>query len=234
MAKKFISISRYPGKQGYSFYSKFFEKYKIDASYTPIGTLSLLPEITTQLKNDVQGISISMPFKKEVIQLLDSADDTVVEYSSCNTIVVTDHKMHGYNTDLYGVIYSSSKIKNNSKVSILGNGCMGKMFSSYLNKHTNSEVTIYSPSLGNWGLINTKTDVIINCTPYGTANSDSPYRVLPTGTSMIIDLALNVGVLNQQATVVGSDYISGQEFYKHQFMKQFEIYTGISLDAYEL
>ena len=83
-------------------------------------------------------------------------------------------------------------------------------------------------------MINTKTDVIINCTPYGTANSDSPYRVLPTGTSMIIDLALNVGVLNQQATVVGSDYISGQEFYKHQFMKQFEIYTGISLDASEL
>ena len=234
ITKKFISISKYPGKQGYSFYKKFFEKYNIDASYTPIGTLSLVQEITAQLKTGIQGISISMPFKKEVIPLLNNADSLVIEHSSCNTVVITDNKLYGYNTDLCGVIYSASKIKDGNRVSILGNGCMGKMFSSYLNKHTNCEVTIYSPSLGNWELINTDTDVIINCTPYGTIDLDSPYSVLPIGTSLIIDLAITFGMLGQQAAMLDIEYVSGQEFYKYQFMRQFEIYTGITLDESEL
>jgi shikimate 5-dehydrogenase len=53
---------------------------------------------------------------------------------------------------------------------------------------------------------------------------------------MIIDLTINDCDLKVQAFERGIEYISGQEFYKFQFLKQFEIYTGVvpDLDIYDM
>ncbi len=226
--KTYISLSKYPGKTGKYYYTSFFNHYSIDASYTPLGTDDLSESIKMSLDNGVSGISVSMPYKKQVINFLTEADKSVTNYDSCNTVVVRDNKLYGYNSDLQGVIWASSHIKSEHTISILGNGCMGNMFYRYL-ADTN-KVDIYSPSLGNWELRNQPTDVIINCTPYGTIDSNSPYDEVDSNTKLIIDLAVNPGFLSYQAKENDIKYISGKDFYKYQFMRQFEIYTGMKVD----
>lgn len=229
--KKYISLSKYPGKTGQYYYTSFFDLYKINASYTPLGTDNLDESIKTSLNNGVSGISISMPYKKQVINFLSEADETVIKYNSCNTILVLNNRLHGYNTDLQGVIWASSYISPECTVSILGNGCMGNMFYQYL--IGTNKTTIYSPSLGNWDLRNQSADVIINCTPYGTIDQSSPYVNIDCSTKLIVDLAVNPGLLSHQAKENNIKYLSGKNFYKYQFMKQFEIYTGIKITEIE-
>lgn len=229
--KKYISLSKYPGKNGQRYYTQFFKNYKINATYEPLGTDNLKESINTALTENVYGISISMPYKQEVIQLLDVVDKLVERYDSCNTVVNRNGKLYGYNTDLMGVIHVSNFIPMNCNVSILGNGCMASMFKQYLGNA--NIVTNYSPSLGNWDLRNQSTDVIINCTPYGTIDSSSPYEFIPKDTKTVIDLAINSGVLANQAKENGITYISGKDFYKQQFIKQFEIYTEIQINEHD-
>ena len=66
---KYISLSKYPGRQGFYYYSEFFKLFNIDAEYTPIGTENLQEEISRAKDNDVKGISVSMPFKQEIIKI---------------------------------------------------------------------------------------------------------------------------------------------------------------------
>jgi shikimate 5-dehydrogenase len=224
--KKFISLSRYPGTNGSYYYNSFFKFYKIDAEYTAYGTENLKEDLDKQIKNGVSGISVSMPYKQEVISHLTSIDTTVERYNTCNTLVIDNDKISGYNTDYFGAAHILSKIPEGSTISVLGAGSMGSMIYEMLNKFA----TLYSIKLGNWEERHSSSDVVINCTNQGTATARSPLDRIPNSVSMIIDLTVNECDLKVQAADRGIAYISGHEFYKFQFLKQFEIYTGVVPD----
>lgn len=103
--KHYISLSQYPGKQGQYFYTSFFKLHNIDADYTPLCATpeNLSSKIEEAISSGASGISVSMPFKKAVIDYLDVSDTEVVDYQSCNTIVVNNGKLFGYNADLAGI-----------------------------------------------------------------------------------------------------------------------------------
>lgn len=166
-----------------------------------------------------------MPFKKQIIDYLDIADQDVIDYQSCNTIVIKNKLLHGYNTDLEG-IRDISKRLNYSKVSILGNGSIGKMFYKLLN-NLGYDLKIYSRSLNNWDQRHDDSFIVINCTALGTINNTSPLELINDNVKIIVDLSIKTGLLFDQAKEKGIYYISGQDFYKAQFMKQFFLYTGI-------
>ena len=230
---KFYSLSEHPGSFGKFFYNYFFEKYQINSNYQPLGTNAKDFSIVFKelIDNDAKGISISMPFKSYVINYLDELDDAVVSYKSCNTVKIFDKKTVGYNTDLKGIEYISKLLKNTDTISILGLGCIGSMFTKYLNSHT---VTCYSRHLNNFSMRHNDCDVIINCTALGTINKLSPLDYIPQSTSLVIDLAIKENDLKNMCSIANINYISGLEFYKNQFIKQFEIYTGICLSNEEL
>ena len=223
---KFISLSNFPGKTGQYYYTSLFRHFGISATYTPIGTYDLKQSINDAIESNVTGISISMPFKQEIIQYLDDADPDVVEYQSCNTVKIQDGKLYGYNCDLAGVEHVSKLISG--PVTILGNGAIGQMFNSYLQKIGHVNVKMCSRDL-DWEDRHSAVGTIINCTPYGTANTDSPLDVLPKNVIMVIDMALTPGMLATQCNDI--NYVSGTEFYKYQFLKQFETYTNIKLET---
>jgi shikimate dehydrogenase len=227
----YVSLSQYPGKQGQYFYTNFFKLYNIDADYTPLGVSR--DDFPTRLKeiiaSGVKGISVSMPFKKSVVEFLDVADTEVVDYNSCNTVIVRNGKLYGHNADLAGVKYAAYKIKY-PNIAILGNGSIGKMFAQFLSREDKCMVNVYSRSLGNWNSRHDDADVIINCTALGTADFSSPMDHIGKNTKMIIDLAITPGAFAKQAKENDIEYLSGQEFYKQQFLKQFWLYTGIDID----
>jgi shikimate 5-dehydrogenase len=233
---KYYSISQYSGTTGQYYYNYFFDRRNIDAIYIPLGCQPHEFENTVdRLLADplTRGISVSMPYKRRIVDYVSlnygTHHDSVTEYGLCNT-VLTDPCLTSYNCDLAGVIMVSENISTDSTISILGAGAMGKMFHQYLTAHKYSNVTVYSRGTDNWQDRNESADVIINCTALGTSRNNSPLVHIPKNTTMIIDLSIKPGVLHQQALVSGTAYVSGLEFYYHQFIDQFRCYTGITLE----
>lgn len=223
--KKYISLSKYPGKQGRYYYSEFFKRLNIDAVYEPQGTDDLDSSIQRALAESVSGISVSMPYKKEIIKYLDSADELVSTYQTCNTVVIQDGRLLGYNCDYAGAVYIRSLINPGESVSVLGAGSMGSMIYSMM---PNSK--LFSIKLDNWSNRHSDSDVIINCTNQGTATANSPLNHIPAATRLVIDLTVADCQLAQQSAIAGVKYVSGQEFYKHQFLDQFSRYFGFRPD----
>jgi shikimate dehydrogenase len=224
---KYISLSKYPGQQGRYYYTEFFKLYNIDSVYTPIGTDNLAEELSRAKDLDVKGISVSMPFKQEIIRYLDSADDSVTLYDTCNTVVNSNGRLHGYNCDYSGAQRVLQDIVLKDYVTVLGAGSMGSMIFKML-KHNAS---LISPRLGNWPQRHEPASVVINCTNQGTASDKSPLDYIPDGCRLVIDLTVTDCELAKQAASLGVKYISGQEFYKYQFMEQFKIYTGRTVNT---
>lgn len=232
--KNYYSISKFPGKQGEYFYNGFFKLHGIDAVYTPIGVdESQFAERYKELAKSACGISVSMPYKQTVINMLDYRSLDVATYNSCNTVYIDNNRSNGYNTDLASIIHIMSKIKYDERIIILGNGSIGKMFYQYANRLGYNKINLLGRSLGNWEHRHNSCDVLINCTALGTVNTDSPVDNLHKDTRLVVDLSVRPGKLAEQSR--GIDYFSGQEFYKYQFIKQYAIYTGriIEWDEYD-
>ena len=86
---------------------------------------------------------------------------------------------------------------------------------------------VFAPSLANWDERHIASTVIINCTPFGTANTESPLESL-IGVNKVFDLTFNGKELAKQSSKV--EYYSGVFFYKEVFLQQFQLYTGIIAD----
>ena len=226
MTEFFGSLSNYPGNTGTYYYSKFFKKYKYQADYNAFGIKDLNSGIIDLVSKDYKGFSLSMPFKREIIDHLDVSDPLCQKYNSCNTVLIKNFALYGFNTDIYGVYKVVKEIPVDNKVVVLGNGCMGKMFAAYLG-HKGFNFEVFAPSLGNWDQRHIVNDVVINCTPYGTANSKSPLKFL-IGTNKVYDLTFNGIGLTEKSSKI--EYYSGIFFYKEVFLQQFQLYTGIIAD----
>jgi len=101
------------------------------------------------------------------------------------------------------------------------------MFTDYLQTIHAGEVITAARSADTWSLRLSPANVVINATGLGTSTTDSPFKKLPPDVSLVIDLAISDNDLKKQCMKAGVKYVGGSEFYKQQFLSQFEIYTGI-------
>lgn len=230
--KHYKSVSRFPGKTGQYYYTKFFQHYGIDAVYTPVGLEQGLKEFVEREKQaGVNGISVSMPFKSEVMAYLDELDLSAIEYGSVNTITINNGLTRGYNADIAGVEYTASMIDTTDRIIVLGSGAMASMYVSYLHAHGYSDViqAARSPEFSSWHRRFEPADVVINCTALGTSTAESPYQLgqLSPEVRLVIDLAIKLNDFAKQCATKQVKYINGTVFYRQQFLRQFEIYTGI-------
>jgi len=234
--KKFISLSQYPGKTGQYFYTEFFKHYNIDAVYEPRASADVEKSIQQALDEGISGISISMPFKRSVIPMLDKRHPYVDLYNSCNTIKIDKGLTHGYNADFAGVETVCKEIQQSDKITVLGAGAIGSMFVKYLEEQHYGNLNVCTKGSGTWNNRYSYSDVVINCTALGTSTFESPYKIgqMPPAARVVIDLAIKDNELQEQCKIARVKYVSGREFYRSQFLKQFEIYTGIkpSIDVY--
>jgi shikimate dehydrogenase len=227
--KKFISLSKFPGKTGQYFYTEFFKHYNIDATYEPLACTDIEKAITQAIEDDVAGISVSMPFKQSIISYLNKKHPYVQLYNSCNTIKINKGQTHGYNADLAGVEHVCKHINKTDKITILGAGAIGSMFVKYLEEEHYGNLNVCARNLSTWNERYKTANIIINCTALGTSTDESPYMLgqIPPDTRLVIDLAIKNNEFKQQCQNYNIKYVSGREFYRSQFLKQFEIYTGI-------
>ena len=92
----------------YSFSRQYFtEKFKregiADCQYInfDIQSLDELPALLASTPN-VKGMNVTIPYKRDISQLLSAIDTTAHQIGAVNTIKVTPIGLIGYNTDYYG------------------------------------------------------------------------------------------------------------------------------------
>ena len=102
----------------YRFFNSIYEKKKVEKKD--------LKKIVEQIKNDeIKGVNVTVPFKREIFNFIDAATDEVKFTKSVNTLVKENNKIVGYNTDQKGFQISLEENDwsfKNKKVLIIGAG----------------------------------------------------------------------------------------------------------------
>lgn len=223
----FYSLSQYPGKTGEFYYNSFFKKLNLPFTYTALACTDLATSVA-EMKQKAAGFSVSMPFKEKILDFLDVVDPIVAMYSTCNTVKIRNGLLKGYSTDYYGAEWIAQIIPQNSYVAVLGDGSMGTLIKRVIG----ANAQIFSRNTDNWDKRHDVGGVVVNCTSFGTATTESPFSKLPD-VKLVIDLAINDNQLKAQCRDAGIKYVAGIEFYKRQFVKQFEIYTDTRLNLWD-
>ncbi len=149
-----------------------------------------IQEIISKIKNEkINGINVTIPFKKSVIPYLDSLTNSANETQSVNTIYKKENKIIGDNTDIFGFEKSLNHINYNpkgKKVFILGSGGVVSSIVVALKKLEASKIVLSNRTkkkaedlkkrysyveIIDWEKI-TDFDMIINATSLGLKNSD--------------------------------------------------------------
>ena len=137
----------------------------------------------------IQGINVTVPFKKIVIPFLDQLSSEAENTQSVNTIYLNNNKVFGHNTDIVGfelsIKYLGFNIKN-KKILVLGAGGVVPSIIFALNKMQASEIIITNRTKENaeklkdlfdyikivdWGYV-PEFDLIINATSLGLNEND--------------------------------------------------------------
>ena len=108
-------------------HNHWIKKYKIDAIYEKkLLNNNEIENLIFNIRGEkLQGVNVTVPFKKMVIPFLDELSEEAKISQSVNTIYKKDNKIIGDNTDIDGFKLSLEKTKleiKNKKALILGAG----------------------------------------------------------------------------------------------------------------
>jgi len=82
-----------------------FRREAINAVYLSLHAKSIKDLIACARDIPLHGISVTMPYKEEIIKHLDNTDPVTAKIGACNTVIRSqDGKLYGFNTDVFGVL----------------------------------------------------------------------------------------------------------------------------------
>jgi len=169
----------------------WIKKNNLDAIYGKLETYdSDLSELCKSIKKgDLDGLNVTVPFKKTIIPHLDILSGNALKTQSVNTISINKGNLIGHNTDINGFELSIRKLSydvNNKTVLILGAGGVVpsiifsllrmKVSKIFLSNRTRAKADnlknlFKEINVVEWGNI-PKFDMIINATTLGLNKED--------------------------------------------------------------
>ena len=214
-----------------------------------------LPDLMNCVREmPIHGLSITMPYKGEILEHLDNTDSHTAKIGACNTVVrAQDGKLYGFNTDTSGVVRPLEQRLplQNAKILVLGAGGAARA-AVYGLKERGCEVYILNRTLGpaqklarsararlvkRADLKKLTFDVIINATPVGMGNSkESPLNDNEINARFLFEMIYDPQetALVHMARNRGVEVIPGVEMLVQQAARQFEIWTGKPAPADEM
>ncbi|MDO8551966.1 MAG: shikimate dehydrogenase [bacterium] len=190
--------------------------------------------------------AITLPHKESVIPLLDEVDAKALAIGSVNTVVNTNGKLKGYNTDVVGIAVAlkDAALKGKS-VLIFGAGGAARAVAYHM-KESGAKIHSYDRTLKKAQLLCEKFggtaleaaalngmqfDVIVNASPVGLhPNTDAtpvPKEMIRKG-GVVFDLVYNPleTRLMREAREVGAQVISGLTMLVEQALEQERLWLG--------
>ena len=228
----------------------WFKKNNIDAVYgkkkiKPNDIWSLILKIRGE---KINGLNVTVPFKKSVIPFLDDLPPLANEAQSVNTIYKKNNKVVGHNTDIIGfelAMRKTNKDISNKTFFILGAGGVvssiliaikkmgaSKIIISNRTKNKAEKLKKINPDLEvlNWGEVPT-FDIIINATSLGLKKNDKiklNYKNLGSN-KLFYDLIYNPKETKflSEAKKYGNHAENGKMMFIYQARQAFSIWHGV-------
>ncbi|WP_088008060.1 shikimate dehydrogenase [Indiicoccus explosivorum] len=234
-------------------HEEWFRLHGIDASFIPIrvkpGELKLAVDAMKRL--GVSGFNVTLPFKQEIVPLLDELSPAAITMNAVNTVVCKDGRLYGTNTDGDGFVRSLPVLPKDAAILMVGAGGAARGITFALKRHGFGDITItnrtarraeeLAGSTGTgWITVRDaeeqlgKFDLIINTTSAGMGDGALPMATgnLRSGASVcdIIYTPLETPLL-RQAKDRGCSTQNGVGMFVHQGAIAFEEWTGITPDT---
>ena len=230
-----------------------FNKLNLKAQYIKIKLDSNdLSNIVHELRNGLlDGINITLPYKEEIIPMVDTINQRAKHISSINCISIIKNKLIGNNTDWYG--FSQSLKRHEVDVAtkdiiILGYGGTAKSIIFALrqlgankiyvfnrnieNKNVLLNNDIYRLSLDDLNSYIKDESIIINTTPVGMKDNNSLIdKKIINNKQILIDVIynpLNTTML-KMGIEVGAKTINGLDMFIYQGLASLDLWFGKSI-----
>ena len=248
---RLIGVAGFPcaHSRGPYLFNALFREYGLDYHYTWFENPGLAEILSVARRLDVKGLSVTIPFKQEIIPLIDEVGEHAAQQiGAVNTVVFSCGTARGYNTDWIGVRKPLAGLKG-SKAVLLGAGgaAAGAAFAltdldmdvTILNR-TPAKAQVMAERFGcKWGELSEfdsiKPDVVVNATQLGMKPGDaSPLREDQLHAEMtVFDLVYTPPVtpLIETARKAGCTTITGTEMFISQAKEQFSLFFGIDVPA---
>ena len=228
----------------------WFKKNNINGIYDKekLNSNDLEKLILRVKNNEIHGINVTVPFKKEIISYLDELSLEAENTQSVNTIYLDNDKVKGHNTDVDGFELSLSNIKfdiKGKKIFIIGAGgvvpsiifSLKKMKASKIfvsnrtkTKAENLKNIFNDLSIINWGEV-PNFDMVINATSLGLDNKDEinlDFSKIEKG-KLYYDVIYNPKETNflKKAKATGNMTENGKKMFIYQAAASFKIWHKI-------
>src|SRR5580704_12635794 len=101
-----------------------FRRETVNAVYLALQTTRLSDLLKLVHEIPIQGVSITMPLKEEILPHLEQTDPLSAKIGAVNTIRLLDGKLYGFNTDVAGIVIplETRMSLRGAKVLVLGAG----------------------------------------------------------------------------------------------------------------
>lgn len=223
-----------------------FRRETVNAVYLALQTNKLSDLLKLVHEIPIQGLSVTMPLKQEIMAHLERTDPLSAKIGACNTVLRQDGKLYGFNTDVAGITGPLEKriSLRGAKALVLGAGGAARaavfglrdkgadVFILNRTPETAQKLARQSGSktIKKDALAKTTFDVIINATPIGM-NGQKGAQLLEAkdlNTNLVFDLVYNPleTPLLRLARQQNIPIITGIEMFVQQGARQFEIFTG--------
>ena len=223
-----------------------FRRETVNAVYLALHAKSLKDLLACVRDIPIRGLSITMPYKQEIIAELENSDPLTRLVGACNTVVRgVDGKLYGFNTDVAGVVVPLEQRMSlaGARILLVGAGGVARAAAFGL-KSKGAEVFITNRTpekaqtlarqakvkfIKRSDVAKQSFDVIINATPVGMGNGkQSPLEEKELNTKYVFDLVYVPAEtrLIKMARAKGLQVVPGLEMFVQQGARQFEIWTG--------
>ena len=223
-------------------FNEKFEYEGLDCLYQHFDLKSLdeLHEVMEKYP-DLCGFNVTIPYKEAIIPLLDEIDDVAKEVGAVNVVKITDSKLKGYNTDVYGFEQLLNRTIKDRQIEhglVLGTGGASKAVQYVLKKKNIPYSTVSRNAEKGDYTYDTLTDevlrqnhLIINTTPVGMFPQidnfpDLHYQGL-SNKHILIDLIYNPKetAFMELGKTWGAKVFGGMQMFEELAKKTWEIFN---------
>lgn len=232
-----------------------FRRENVNAVYLALHAKKLDDLLLSMREIPVSGISVTMPYKEDIVEHLDNTDTLTGKVGACNTVVRgSENKLYGFNTDVAGIVRPLEKRMALQGAKILVIGAGGAAHSAVFGlKERGAHIFIINRTASTGQKLAKKAkvkylkksdlkkyifDAIINATPLGMEGmaKQSPLAEKEIKAKYLFELVYNPAEtpLVRMARAAGVQVIPGIEMFVQQGARQFEIWTGKPAPAEEM
>ena len=242
-----ISLAARPSNIGTRFHNHLYEQLGLDFIYKAFTTTDIVAAIGGVRALGIRGCSVSMPFKRDVIPLVDDVEESARGIDAVNTIVNDDGHLTASNTDYIAVRSLIGDLDARAPVVIRGSGGMARAVGTAFRDSGFRDGTVVarSPKAGRelaerlgytWrtDLGSVTAPVIVNATPIGMAGGpEADTMAFETAVVKRAEVVFDVVAMPTETPLIaaaraaGKRVISGADVIALQSAEQFERYTGV-------